>query len=309
MSLHTPILFLIYNRPELTRAVLNAIRKVRPAQLFVAADGPSQIRPQDEEKCFDTRDLIKTIDWDCEVVTLFRSENLGCRKAISSAICWFFEHVEAGIILEDDCLPSNSFFYYCQNLLKYYEKAENVMAISGDNFQDGRQVTSRSYYFSRYPHCWGWATWRRAWDNYDANMEKWPDFRLSRQFLDIGANDPDFMSYWTTIFNKMYLGEIDTWDYPWAFSCWANGGLTALPVRNLVKNIGFGAGATHTTSQCSKIGAMHAGDLEFPLRHPDHIERHVAADLYTDRFHYNFKNISSESFLKRALLKFKSCVS
>jgi hypothetical protein len=252
--------------------------------LFVAADGPKQI--EDHQKCIETRALVDSVDWECDVITLFRDENLGCRRAISGAISWFYEHVEEGIILEDDCLPSQSFFQYCQELLNRYRDNEQVMVISGDNFQAGRTVTGDSYYFSRYPHCWGWASWRRAWQKYDDTLTGWPEYQESQAFLDIGADNPLFKSYWSRNFSRVISGEVDSWAYAWTYNCWVNGGLTAIPEKNLVKNIGFGPDATHTTGASERISAMQVWELDFPLRHPAQVQRHWAADRYADEYHF-----------------------
>ena len=175
--LNTPILFLIFNRPEITARVFQEIRKAKPKQIYIAADGPRIDHPDDTALCNKTRQICDSIDWDCEVKTLFREENLGCQLAVSNAIDWFFKHESEGIILEDDCLPSQSFFHFCAELLDFYRDDEEIMCISGNNFQQGRGDDEESYYFSRYPHCWGWATWRRAWNKYDHDMSRWKEFR------------------------------------------------------------------------------------------------------------------------------------
>ena len=159
----TPVLFLIFNRPELTEKVFQKIQDAQPKYLFVAADGPRDNKYGEKDLCEKTRAVVlENITWECEVKTLFRTENLGCRTAVSSAINWFFENVEEGIILEDDTVPDNSFFSYCQALLEKYRNHEQIMMITGDNFQDGIKRGNGSYYFSRYVHIWGWASWRRA---------------------------------------------------------------------------------------------------------------------------------------------------
>lgn len=175
-----PTLFLIFNRPDLTAEAFSRIREAAPSQLFVAADGPCAGHPEDENLCQQARDVATRVDWDCDVHTLFRDENLGCKEAVSSAITWFFEHVEAGIILEDDCVPDLSFFPYCGKLLSRYAEDERIFAIGGNNFQpQGREYTA-SYYYSVYVHIWGWATWRRAWKHYDGKLERWPKLKQER---------------------------------------------------------------------------------------------------------------------------------
>jgi hypothetical protein len=153
--LETPILFVIFNRPEVTRRVFAKIREVKPKFLYIAADGPRPGKIDEDKECEATRNIIHQIDWDCEVSTLFQENNLGCREAVSSAISWFFDNVEAGIILEDDCLPARSFFFFCQELLQLYKDEECVMMISGDNLCPEGAESKYSYYFSRYGQIWG----------------------------------------------------------------------------------------------------------------------------------------------------------
>lgn len=174
-SFNVPILFIIFNRPETTKAVFHEIRKNQPFQLFVAADGPRREIFEDIENCRKVREIIQLIDWECNVQTLFRDENLGCKIAVSSAIDWFFSQVDEGIILEDDCLPDQSFFPFCQELLEKYRYDAKIMMIGGSNFQFNKNKFEYSYYFSRYFHIWGWASWKRAWQFYDVEMKAWPE--------------------------------------------------------------------------------------------------------------------------------------
>ena len=266
--------------------VMEAIRRARPPRLYVAADGPRELSGE-KERCDQARRIANAVDWPCEVQTLFRVRNLGCRIAVSSALDWFFEQEEEGIILEDDCVPSRSFFPYCDRLLERFRYDERVMCISGNNFQQGRSVTRYSYYFSRYPHCWGWASWRRAWRLYDSSMNLWVHYRQSRALDLLSDGDPTFAGYWTEIFDRVERGEIDTWDYQWMFSCWAQDGLTCLPVRNLVTNVGLGhPDATHTKNANGSGSNPPQEELEFPLLHPPLITRDVEADRFTHVHHF-----------------------
>ena len=176
-SVNTPVLFLIFNRPETTEIVFSVIRKAEPPRLYVAADGPRPDYPNDAESCEIVRAIATDVNWDCKVKTLFRDQNLGCKLAASKAIDWFFEQELEGIILEDDCLPDQSFFWFCQELLGKYRDDTRIMHIGGTNFQFGKERTKYSYYFSRYAHVWGWASWRRAWKFYDVEMKNWRDCR------------------------------------------------------------------------------------------------------------------------------------
>ena len=277
--LKVPVLFLIFNRPDTTKQVFDEIRKAQPAQLFVAADGPRKDRPTDYELCKKTRDILQQVDWDCKVSTLFRDENLGCKKGVSSAIDWFFSSVDKGIILEDDCVPNQSFFLFCQELLERYRDDERIMMISGDNFQFGKRRTNCSYYFSKYFHIWGWATWKRAWNHYDIDMKLWPEIKEGRWLKDI-LKDNKTEKFWEKIFENTYLGKINTWDYQWVFSCWIQNGLSILPNVNLVKNIGFDGTATHTKGR-NKQANLPVNSLPFPLINPEFIIIDNDADTRT----------------------------
>lgn len=276
-----PVLFLIFNRPDTTQQVFNEIRKTRPNKLFIAADGPRKNNSNDALLCQQTRDIVNLIDWDCEVHTLFREENLGCKFAVSSAIDWFFSHVEEGIILEDDCLPDQSFFPFCQELLERYRDDERIMMISGDNFQFGRKRDDYSYYFSRYAHIWGWATWRRGWKHYDRDMKLWPEVKRGNWLFDI-LLDRKIVNYWEKIFDQSFNGEINTWDYQWVFSCWIQNGLSIIPDVNLVTNIGFGDRSTHTKVD-TPFSNMPVEKMRFPIIHPPFIIRDDVSDNTTEK--------------------------
>lgn len=279
----TPVLFLIFNRPDVTRKVFSAIREAQPPRLYVAADGPHLGNQEEEKRCLAARSVLNKVDWKCEVKTLFRKENLGCRKAVSEAISWFFKHEQEGIILEDDCFPSQSFLWYCQELLECYRDDKRIMHIGGANFQFGRNRTPYDYYFSRYPHVWGWASWRRSWKYY-RDIEQWSPEKLNMVFRSMESNYY-FIRYWKSVYRKVKNGEIDTWDSLWAFSCWAQNGLAIVPDINLVSNIGFGENSTHTkvTSNVSKIPAH---EIRFPLHHPHQMVRLKDSDSYTELVQY-----------------------
>jgi len=279
------VLFLVFNRPDLTVRVFQEIRAARPDRLFIAADGPRADRSDDEGLCIETRSIVTQIDWPCEVHTLFRDKNLGCKRAVSSAITWFFQHVEEGIILEDDCLPVNSFFGFCAELLKRYRMEERIMMISGDNFVPRSRLPDYSYRFSIHAHIWGWATWRRAWEHYDDNLQDWPRLR-STSWLIEWLGDKAAAAYWRAIFDQVYAKQIDTWDYPWTYSCWVQRGFTVLPTVNLVSNIGFDERATHTVDSKSDSANLRRDSITFPLRHPTVLAPNINADQYTTRHHF-----------------------
>lgn len=240
-----PILFLIFNRPNLTEKVLSQIRKIQPKKLFVAADGPRDSHPEDKDKCRATREcILQKVDWDCELKTLFRDENLGCGLAVSQAITWFFDQVEMGIILEDDVLPDLSFFPYCQQLLKLYEKDTQIMMISGLNQLGRWHSEQQDYSFSYFGGVWGWATWKSSWTDYDFDISLWEDNSVKELILNsyFKGHKSSRIELYDDIKNK----KIDTWDIQWGFHRLINSGLCVIPSKNLVINIGFGLESTHT---------------------------------------------------------------
>jgi len=217
-----------------------------------------------------------TPDWQCDVVRLFRDENLGCRRAVSGALNWFFEHEAEGIILEDDCLPAESFFPFCDTLLAVHRNDDTIAQISGSNFIGAKPAAGASYFFSTYPDVWGWATWRRSWKHYDVTMSEWPAFRDDKRSR-VSMGGWLKHAYWADNFQRTWSGEIDTWDYQWIFSVWKRGGLNIIPASNLIENLGYGQEATHTRhTQPSFV--KPAQELGFPLIHPEQ----KAAKKYTD---------------------------
>lgn len=288
--LKSPVLFLVFNRPDTTRQVFEAIRQAQPSQLFIAADGPRESKAGEAEKCVEVRRIVdEGIDWDCKVHRLYRTNNVGCKVAVSSAIDWFFDNVEEGIILEDDCLPHPTFFRFCEELLNKYRNDNRIGQISGVNFQFGKKRMGYSYYFSRYTHIWGWASWRRAWKNYNVDMKLWPEIRDSGWLQD-WLRDKKLTQYWMRIFEKVYLGKIDTWDYQWIFACWMQNGLTILPNVNLISNIGFGKEAVHTKKK-SLFANMVVEAIDFPLNHPPFVIRDEKADRFTEKTHFRRRRL------------------
>jgi hypothetical protein len=279
IPLQTAILMVIFNRPETTRQVFDAIKKVKPLKLYIAADGPRKNKLGEAEKCAETRRIVDDVDWDCEVKTLFREENVNCGLGPSSAFTWFFEHEEEGIILEDDCLPTPSFFWFCQELLERYRNDHRIMHIGGNNFLNGWQNdTDYSYYFSQSGHIWGWASWRRAWKMFDYNIGLYDKLSKKNYFTRFFLNPLESL-YRLRKFNKTVASaRVDWWDYQWDFARYVNSGLAIVPRYNLVQNLGFGEGATHTQNGNSKSARMDVRDIEFPLKHPPFMIRDVASD-------------------------------
>jgi hypothetical protein len=260
---NTPILFIIFRRFDTTKQVFSAIRQVKPARLFVAADGPRLAIPDEAEQCNTVRKyVLGNIDWDCEVKTLLRNENLGCGKSVSDAITWFFEQVEQGIILEDDCVPSMSFFPYCEELLEYYKDDQRIFNITGYNKQGLWNSEKYDYFFSNFGGIWGWASWRRAWKYYDFQMADIDDFIADNNFVNLLGEGVGELRQ-KIIYEEMKIEKVDTWDYQWEYIRHKNNGLSCVPSKNMIKNIGFGDDATHTKSALY-IPPVH--NINFPLR-------------------------------------------
>jgi hypothetical protein len=240
----SPVLFIIFNRPEIAEVTFSAIRQARPEKLFIAADGPRQERSEEAGLCERTRNRIDSlIDWPCQVHRLYRDQNLGCKDAVSGAINWFFEHVDEGIILEDDTCPIPSFFPYVDTLLERYRDHPEIMHLSGNNHQHGRIRGDGAYYASRFAHSWGWATWRRAWNLYDITMPGFPD---EWEVIASACGLPEQVrNWWRMALENTRAGVVNTWDFQWHYTLMKHQGISLIPNRNLVENIGVGAAATH----------------------------------------------------------------
>jgi hypothetical protein len=277
----TPVLFLLFNRPLHTQCVFQKIRELKPKELYVAADGPRPNRQEDVENCKQARQVVlDNIDWDCHIHTLLRDHNLGCGLSVSSSITWFFENVEEGIILEDDCVPELSFFFYCSDLLMRFRNEERMMHIGGSNFLN-RTVSRNSYYFSKYPHIWGWATWKRAWNTYKFRIDDEVEGALPMIFQTYEWSRAE-KKYWTRCL--LEAEKVDTWDCQWAFAVWRKGGLSILPSSNLILNIGFDGHATHTKHIHPEYQLINLGN-SVKMIHPSSVEIETQADnAYFDRF-------------------------
>jgi hypothetical protein len=284
-QLATPVLLVVFNRPETTRIVFDSIRKIKPKRLYIAADGARSWVESDEKNCKEVRAIVSQVDWDCKVHTLFHDKNLNCGIAPSTAFTWFFENEEEGIILEDDCLPSQSFFWYCEELLRHYRDDHRVMHIGGNNFLNNWQKDSDySYYFSRSGHIWGWATWRRAWNKFDFNIKLYNKLKSKNYFSHFFMNEIErFYRMRKLDKTANNTSKTDWWDYQWDFARYTHSGLAIVPAKNLVKNIGFGELATHTSNQNSYGANIEAHDIELPLRHPPFMIR----DMESDKRYFN----------------------
>lgn len=285
MALQTPVLLLAFSRPDTTRRVLERIREAAPVRFYVACDAARDGRPAEAEKVAAVRALVaELVDWPCELKTLYREQNLGCKMAVSGALDWFFEQEEMGIILEDDCLPDPSFFGYCETLLHRFKDDERIFMISGNNFQRGKKVTEYSYYYSWLTHIWGWASWRRSWQKVDLEMKNWPAFMAAGGVRQIYPKTR-YARRWQKTFARYLQGRYNTWDYPLLFASWWHRQMTVLPEVNLVSNIGFGEGGTHTNSAALTLLANIEVQAIDQIQHnPEQVVSHQA-DESTMRYY------------------------
>jgi hypothetical protein len=234
-ELKTPVSFFVFNRPKTTAIVFEQIRRARPTRLLLIADGPRPDRVREAEECNAVRAIIEQVDWPCEVMKNYANTNMGCKRRMSSGLDWVFQCVEESIILEDDCVPDQSFFRFCEMMLEKYRDDRRVMQIGGSNLIAEKMNIEESYYFSYVFSIWGWATWRRAWSLYDIEMLHYPKFRnyLPDMFVD------KRIAYWIEYaMDKVFYENVDTWDIQWAYTCAINNGLQITPKNNLISNIG-----------------------------------------------------------------------
>lgn len=297
-QLDIAVLLVIFNRPDTALQVIRSIKKVKPKRLYIAADGARPHKEGEAKLCRETREtVLNEVDWDCEIRTLFREQNLGCARGVSGAISWFFETEEMGIILEDDCVADKSFFTFCEELLHFYKEDERIMQIAGCNIQQGNWRGKGSYYFSRYAEIWGWAAWRRAWKCFDFEMKAYPEFMEQGGLANLFHN-PGVQKRWKSNFEKMRNEDPPTvWGYRWMFSVWKENGLCITPNVSLVQNVGFDERAVHTKNPDNPFGKIKAQALEQEIVHP----QVVVPDIYADAFTTALRH--QPPLLERARLK------
>ncbi|MGB3512759.1 MAG: glycosyltransferase family 2 protein [Microcoleaceae cyanobacterium] len=294
--MQTPVAFLVFNRPEVTEKVFAEIRKAKPSQLLVVADGPRLEKTGEIEKCEAVRSIIEKVDWDCQVYKNYSDVNLGCKLRVSSGLNWVFETVETAIILEDDCLPHPTFFRFCDELLEKYREDKRVMMISGTNTLGEWQSNIQSYHFSYFGMIWGWASWRRAWQYYDVEMKLWAKPEMKTLVKNVLGDEKQYNRV-KKVLDGIYDGH-DTWDYQFVFSRLSQSGLAIIPSVNLISNIGFGAEATHTKTPAEGISNLSFQPISFPLKNPSG----VGVDReYTEKHNQKFMPRSLPQKIKRKL--------
>lgn len=294
-QVQSPILFLIFNRPDVTKQVFEVIKKVKPPKLYIGADGPRN-NNNDLINCKKCLEIINEVDWNCEIKTLINNNNLGCKLSVSNSINWFFENEKEGIILEDDCFPSIDFFRFCDELLEKYRYDNRIGHITGSNFQNDKiRRGGADYYFSRHPIVWGWASWSRVWKDYDINMSKL-DSLIETDSATVLSNNKRVRKNIYNNFRRTQNNEINTWDYQYFYSLLLNGYMSIIPNYNLISNIGFGDQATHTFNTNSERALKELELLPEILNHPEIFLPNFIADNYS----FNREN---PNFIKRVIKK------
>lgn len=263
-----PVLYIIFNRIDTVKKSFESIRRYKPTVLYIAADGPRNNAPEDNDKCQEVRRwVINNIDWDCKVKTKFRDENVGCGYNPKEAIDWLFENEEYGIILEDDCVVSDSFFPFMHQMLEKYKHNPKISIVCGSNFDFQRKYQNKNadYFFSKFPYTWGWGTWRRTWSGYDFQMKKWNNPIRKSFTLKWSFKKPEYREFWRYVFDETYKNQpTDLWDYQFFFLCFSRRQYSIVPNVNLVSNIGTDLDATHTANYAGKMN-IKTFNFNFPL--------------------------------------------
>jgi len=312
-QIKTPVVLIVFNRPDATAKVLEKIAEAKPPKLLVISDGPRPDNPLDEENCRQVRKIIEKVAWPCEVLTNYSDINLGCKMRVVTGLDWAFSIVEEAIILEDDCIPHFTFFRFCEELLGKYRNDERVAIINGTNLFLSREKNFYSYYFSIFPSAWGWATWRRVWANYDIDVKKWPALKNSNWLENILNDRGVLYDYWKNVFDLSYQHKTNTWDYQLIFSVWVQRALAVIPSVNLISNIGYGRNSgTHHFSiwhKWHKFSELKLKSMEFPLSHPPAIFENKKAERFLAKYAFSF----FRPFLLKVFLyiglRLKRCIS
>ena len=291
-QLETPIVFIIFNRPDTTAKVFEAIRQAKPLKFLVIADGPREDKPGEAEKCAATRAIIDRVDWDCEVLKNYSDTNLGCGERVSSGLNWVFQNVEEAIILEDDCLPHPCFFQFSAELLEKYRHDERIGMICGTNVLGEWKSNLQSYHFCHYSTIWGWATWRRAWNYYDYKINLWTKSE-TKAVLNQQIGFKNLFDSRANSLDKIQSNQLNTWDIQWFLARVLNSSLSIVPSLNLVSNIGFSEEATHTRNKADRRANLPVTSITFPLKAPTTLSRDF------DYEHLAYKKVEQATTVQR----------
>ncbi len=305
----TPILIIAWKRPKQTKELINKVKLIKPENLYIACDGPRKDNQEDNKKVKDTREiLLKSFEKVPSKKYLFSDNNQGCKIGVTNAINWFFENESEGIILEDDCIPHLDFFIFCQEMLETYKNDQRIWSITGHNQQRNSQIGNGTYYFSKFPRSWGWAAWKRSWEKYDRDTIDWPQIK-SKGILKDKLLSRRELRFWVKILDNIYYNNSpNTWDYQWSLSAFLNSGLTIVPNKNLIHNIGFDEDATHTllgeTETLIDIDIKNCNSI-FPTIHPDYFVINEKADNLIDTLEYSGGNRFSKIYIFKKIKNFK----
>lgn len=287
--METSLVVIIFNRPQKTKLLRDQLKPVESRDLYLISDGPRENRPGESELVEKCRNYFN--NWGGTVKFNCSDTNMGCKKRISSGLNWVFEQTDSAIILEDDCLPEKKFFKYCDSLLVKYQDFDEVMSICGSKTYP-KEVMSGDYFFSKYNNCWGWATWKRAWDKYDDRFDEYSFFHFTKLLKDFLGTYRAAI-YWYFIMNMVLTGRLSSWAYCWMISCFLNEGLHIYPKSNLIINSGFGSEATHTIELSPFMPQNYGDNLSTPLNHPKNISACEVADRWIE------DNMYSKKFIRR----------
>ena len=262
-----------YNKPDTTKKVLKAIASVKPKNFYIILDGPKSIK--ENRYCNQTKKILENINWDCNVERVYSEKNLGLKKRFKSGLDYVFNFESSAIILEDDTLPSKTFFQYCDDLLELHSENKEIAQINGFNYLS-KVDTKDSYYFSIYPEIWGWATWRDRWfEFYNDDLNNWEKVKNTQEFRNLFYSDEEY-KYYFQMYENAYKDIVDSWDFKWTYSLRMNKKISVSPSVNLIKNLGFGhKGATHTLQRHKYLSVTRNKkfNMKFPIKHPVNIVR------------------------------------
>lgn len=297
-----PVAMIVFNRYEKTLQVFEKVRLAQPSKLYIFADGPREGNLMDIEKCNKVRGVFDRIDWPCKIILEYSENNLGCCHRPFSGISNVFQHEDVAIILEDDCVPDESFFKFCDELLDKYSNDDRIMLISGTNINTTWNRGEYSYHFSKLGGIHGWASWKRSWEKMDVDIKLWND-NTTKELL------KEKLSSWFFFFrSKDYDAHVNnsnnvtTWDYQFGFSRLINNGLAIVPCSNLINNIGFDNESTHTHyTKKSKTTNLETIEMKFPLKHPPFVIEDFSYDLLFEKFLYPINIRSYIKYLLRRL--------
>ena len=302
--MNVPVLLILYKRPETTIHVINCLKKVKAKLIYIAINKPlNNKNSQDYYNYTKVLKLVSEIDWKCKLVIKKRKKYLSSYDSLKSSVEWFFKNEKEGIVLEDDTVPNKSFFIFCKKLLKKYRNNRQIAQICGTSFVNRKKIINHSYIFSRYSPTWGYATWRRSINDYDEKMKDWPKLRKKKSLLKI-INDEGFLNYWSKIFDSQYKNKAKHWDERWLYSNWKNNKLSIIPKKHLVKNIGFGATATHTKTK-QWYTNLETQEIKYKNKHPKKIfanltyDKWLTINVFGVNFIYNFR----QKFKKNKIIK------